>query len=230
MSIQYVFIASMFRLINPHFMKNGYDYIKNTQHPWQLLQLWFFDFPFLCHMGEAAHPSDEHMSHADADTQSSHKARKSSTSVTVQDRPRQRAANICVVTRHAAGRGYTTSKDGLQMTRRKCNLKCKMKQRQKQETRRIKSQTHCYATPLHFGTNSYFSNFQTLIALFTELFLAKVIVPWIFATNTCLFWFDPHAWCRHIGEGLPWRATVLSQDHDLRGRKWERVTHSLGPL
>lgn len=49
------------------------------------------------HMGEAAHPSDEHMSHADTQN-NSHKARKSSSSVTVTDRPRQQAASIYIYT------------------------------------------------------------------------------------------------------------------------------------
>lgn len=40
------------------------------------------------HMGEAAHPSDEHMSHADT-RNNRHKARESSSSVTATDRPRE---------------------------------------------------------------------------------------------------------------------------------------------
>lgn len=34
----------------------------------------------------------------------------------------------------------------------------------------------------------------------------------------------------HIGGGSDQTAAVLSQKHDLNGRKWDRVTHSLGPI
>lgn len=49
--------------------------------------------------------------------------------------------------------------------------------RKNQETRRVKSQTQCYVTPLHLALTAIFLTFKILIALFTKLFLAKVIVP-----------------------------------------------------
>lgn len=57
-------------------------------------------------MGDAAHPSDEHMSHADSQN-NSHKARKPSSSVTVTDRPRQQAASIYIFTQAALGTSAT---------------------------------------------------------------------------------------------------------------------------
>ena len=58
--------------------------------------------------------------------------------------------------------------------------------------RKVQNQTCCWVTPLHFGTSSIFLTLKTLITLFTEIFLANVIAPWIFGTSPHLVRSDPH--------------------------------------
>lgn len=115
-------------------------------------------------MGNAAHPSDEHMSHADSRDPNCHEARQSSTTATVAGG----ASTYC--RGHLGLRISFLEEPGVN---------------DKTQGGWKKTQTYCYATPLHFGSKSFFSQtFKTLIRLFTKLFWARVIIYWI---------FDPHA-------------------------------------
>lgn len=212
----------------------------------------FFLFFLHRHMGEAARPSDEHMSHADSH---SHKARITSSSVTVTDRPQQQEASIYIFTQRASCSSATQLTVWLIMsTRRFSSLNpdlnktawrskirisvCSKNSSERIVKRKVKDKKKVWelmenillSNSTTFWHQQCFSTFQN-----TD----NNVYQGIFgqSNRTLNIWYQPMP--RQIWPP-PWRWRFESDGcgtlpktwlkYDLNGRKWERVTHSLGPL